>query len=44
MFSDCFDILISKIILKKNNNNNFNVFSNKKHFQPQIATSILNKS
>ena len=34
MFSDRFDVLISKIIFKKINKNYFNTFLSEKHFEP----------
>jgi hypothetical protein len=36
MFSDYFDVLMSKIIFLKIKKHNFNVFLNEKHFEKQL--------
>jgi len=41
MFSYCFDVLMSKIILKKNKKKYFNAFLKEKHFKPLPHSQTL---
>jgi hypothetical protein len=42
MFSDCFDVLISKIIFLKKTNLYFDAFLSEKRFEPATVTIIPN--